>query len=115
MDYKEALNYVIAQPLDKIVSRLNGVFEYAPAVDVLIAACLKDFDMAVYDDYVQVAKFRPELLELKEGKKQPSEFTKSDLQLFLVIQQKAEDIMAGQIATIIENGVLITVAKEIKK
>lgn len=115
MDYKEALNFVVAQPLDKIISHTGGAFEYSPAVDALIAASLDDFDMAVYDDYVKTAKFRPELLALKEGKKQPSEFSKSDLQLFLVIQQKAEDIMAGQIATIIENGVLIKVAKEIKK
>ncbi|MFV0432091.1 MAG: hypothetical protein ACK5MJ_07965 [Alphaproteobacteria bacterium] len=115
MKYKEALDLVNNEPIEKLVFPKDGRMEYAPAVDALLMACLDDFDMSIYDDYVKEAKFRPELLELKEKKKKVSEFSKQDLQLFLAIQQKAEAVMAGQIATIVENKLLVEVAEEIKK
>ncbi len=86
---------------------------YSDAVEQLFAACLNDFDDAIYRNYVDSAKYRSDLLELQQGKLAVANFSKEDLQLLLVIVQKAEAIMPGEKAKLIGNGVLNEIAIEL--
>ncbi len=114
MDGQQALDQVANSPLSKLISKKpEGGFTYAPCVHALIGACLKDFNEAIYRTYVDKGEFRQELLDLQQGRIGADQFSKQDLQLFLMIQQKAEDFAAGQIASILINTVLLKVARRI--
>lgn len=114
MDQLDALEQMAKMPLSQLIMRNPaGGFSYASCVHVLMDACLADFDDATYRAYVDKGDFRQELLDLKEGKKSVDAFSRTDLQLFLKIQQKAEDFAAGQIAAIIMNTVLLKVARKL--
>lgn len=108
MQFSEAFDFVQNEPIEKLVyPTMDGGITYAPAVDIVLMQALKDFDEQSYRDYVEKGKFRSDLLELRDNKKTVDEFSKEDLQLFLAIQQKAEAIMKGQIAIILDNGILV--------
>lgn len=108
-DYIDALQGV---PMDQLFWRnLQGQVEYATAVHELLNVCLENFDPSIYRAYVDKGEFRQELLDLRQGEAHPNDFSKEDLQLFLMIQQKAEDVATGQIAHIIHNTILIKVAR----
>ncbi len=114
MNFQEAFDFVKTQPIENLVFPTEeGGMTYAPAVDIVLLSALEDFDTKTYDDYVKTAKFRADLLELRDNKKKVEEFSKADLQLFLVIQQKAEAIMKGQIAVILDNGILVKTVERI--
>ncbi len=116
MHISQAFDQIANSPLSTLISKKpEGGFAYATCIHTLMDACLEDFDETIYRAYVDKGEFRQELLDLKEGKIAADQFSKEDLQLFLMIQQKAEDFAAGQIAAIIMNTVLVKVAREILK
>ncbi len=108
MEFKEAFDFVSNQPIEKLVYKnAEGAIIYAPAVDIILAQALKDFDEKIYTAYVEKGKFRADFLALRDNKREVDEFSREDLQLFLIIQQKAEAIMGGQIAIILDNRIFI--------
>lgn len=114
MEISQIFDQIAKTPLSSLIKQNpHGGYIYADCIHKLIHACLKDFDEAIYRAYVDKGEFRQELLDLKEGKIAANQFSKQDLQLFLMIQQKAEDFAAGQIASIIINTILLKVAREI--
>ncbi len=113
MEFSDALDFIEKEPIHKLVYRTAERITYAPAVDIVIKEALEDFDEEVYNSYVKKAKFRSDLLALRDDKKDVDEFSKADLQLFLKIQEKAEAIMGGQIAIILDNKIFIKVVRAI--
>ncbi len=114
MEFTEAWEFIKSESIERLTYRnIEGVIVYAPAVDVVLSEALKDFDEKIYAAYVEKGKFRADFLELRDNKKKVDEFSREDLQLFLAIQQKAEAIMGGQIAIILNNKIFIKVAQAI--